>query len=94
MDSYLIRLKVLPTGPEVDSQKLLDSLKVNLFQGVVIRDSKVEEIAFGLYALMIDVVAPASDGIVDSVEKSVSSAPLVAHYETLGVSRLSSRLHV
>ncbi len=85
-------MKVLPSGPEVEAEKLLDSLKRALGEGRSIKNSKVEPIAFGLYGLLIDVVAPEGEGMVDEVEKSVSSAPLVSQYEVLGVSRMSSRV--
>lgn len=88
----MIRVKVLPSGPEVDAEKLLDSLRKTLGDGRSIKNSNVEPIAFGLYSLVVDIVAPEGEGMVDAVEKSVSSAPLVAQYEVLGVSRMSSRV--
>jgi len=91
-DAYVIRFKVLPTGPEVEAEKLLDSLRKALDPGQSIRNSKKEEIAFGLYSLIVDVIAPEGDGMVDHVEKTISAAPLVAQYEILGVSRMSSRV--
>lgn len=92
MDAYVIRLKVMPSGPEIESERLLESVKNSIGEGRSVRSSTVEPIAFGLYALVVDVVAPEGDGIVDAVETSVSSAPLVAQYEVVGVSRLSSRV--
>ncbi len=88
----MIRIKVLPSGPEVEAEKLLESLKNSLGEARSIKNSQVEPIAFGLYALIADIVAPEGEGMVDAVEKSVSSAPLVAQYEVLGVSRMSSRI--
>ena len=93
MGSYLIRLKILPTGPEVDSDKLLESVRGKLDPQTSLRGSKVEPIAFGLYSLTVDIVAPEGEGIIDAVEQKVSSAPMVAQYEMVGVSRLSSTLH-
>ena len=91
MDSYLVKIKVLPSGPEVPVQNLLDSVKGTLPPNLTIKGSKEDPIAFGLYALIIDIVAPEEDGIVDKVEQAVSTAPLVTGHELLGVSRLSSR---
>lgn len=92
MGSYVIRVKVLPTGPEVPPQKLLDSIKGALKQDMVLRSSREEPIAFGLYSLIVDVVTPDVEGNVDKVEETVSHAPSVAQYEVQGVSRLSSQL--
>lgn len=88
----MIRVKVLPSGPEVESEKLLNSIKNHLGEGRSVKNSKVEPIAFGLYALIVDVVAPEGEGIVDAFEKSLASTPLVAQYEIQGVSRMSSRV--
>ncbi len=92
--SYLIRLKVLPTGPEVPADKMLESVKGVLRPEMSVKSSKEEPIAFGLYALMVDIVAPEEEGMVDKVEQAVSAAPMVAQHELVGVSRLSSRLKV
>ena len=94
MGSYVIRIKVLPTGPEVPASSLLESIKSNLGAEMTIRASKEEPIAFGLYALVIDVVAPEVEGMVDKVEKAVSTAKDVAQYELTAVSRMSSTLKV
>ena len=93
MGSYVIRLKVLPTDTDVDSQKLLGSISSSLGAERPIRSNRVEPIAYGLYALVIDVVVPEVEGAIDSVEQTVSEAPMVGQYELLGVSRLSSTLH-
>jgi translation elongation factor aEF-1 beta len=92
MGSYLVRLKVLPTGPEVPSQQLIDSIKGRLEKDMVFRNSKEDPIAFGLYSLTIDIVVPEVEGMIDKVEAVVASAPLVAQSELIGASRLSSQL--
>lgn len=92
MGSYVVRVKVLPTGPEVPAQQLLDSIKGRLGDDMVLRNSKEEPIAFGLYALVVDIVAPEVEGEIDKVEQVVASAPLVAQSELIAASRLSSQL--
>jgi len=92
MGSYIVRIKVLPTGPEVPSQTLLEAIKGKLTPEMSVRSSKEEPIAFGLYSLTVDVVAPEVEGMVDQVEKAVSTAANVAQSDLLGVSRMSSTL--
>ncbi len=94
MGSYLVRVKVMPSGPEVPSEKLLESVRGVLGTEMTLKGSKVDPIAFGLYALIIDVVAPEEEGMVDKVEAAVAKAPLVTQSELMGVSRMSSRLKV
>ena len=57
-----------------------------------IRSQKAEPIAFGLSAVLLDVVVPEEEGAVDRIEEAVSKSPLVSQYEVTGVSRMSSRL--
>jgi elongation factor 1-beta len=94
MGSYLVRIKVMPSGPEVPSGKLLESVKGVLGKEMILRSSKEDPIAFGLYALIIDIVAPEEEGMVDKVEATVARAPLVTQSDLMGVSRMSSHLKV
>jgi elongation factor 1-beta len=90
--SYVIRLKLLPEDTTTDHQKIVDSVAAALPEGAQVRSQKVEPIAFGLSAVIVDVVAPEEEGVVDRVEEAVSKAPMVGQYELIGVSRMSSRL--
>jgi elongation factor 1-beta len=92
MGSYVIRLKLLPQDTTTEHQKIVDSVSKVLPQGAQIRGQRVEPIAFGLSAIIVDVVVPEAEGVIDKVEEVVSSAPLVGQYELMGVSRMSSKL--
>ena len=92
MGSYVVRIKVLPTGPEVPPQQLLDSIKGKLDKDMVLRSSKEDPIAFGLYSLTVDIVTPEEEGRIDKVEQAVATAPNVAQSEFLAASRMSSQL--
>jgi elongation factor 1-beta len=94
MGSYLVRVKVMPSGPEVPAAKLLESVKGVLAKDMVLKGSKEDPIAFGLYALIVDIVTPEEEGMVDKVEQAVAKAPLVTQSDLLGVSRMSSTLKV
>ena len=92
MGSYVIRLKLLPQDTTTDPQKILDSVSSVLPKLAQIRGHKVEPIAFGLSAVIVDIVAAEEEGVIDKIEDIVSKAPLVGQYELIGVSRMSSRL--
>ncbi|MGH9918822.1 MAG: hypothetical protein ACRD6W_08155, partial [Nitrososphaerales archaeon] len=49
---------------------------------------------FGLYALIVDVVAPEEEGMVDKVEQAIAKASLVTQSDLIAVSRMSSHLKV
>jgi elongation factor 1-beta len=92
MGSYVIRLKLLPEDTTTDHQKIVDSVASLLPKPAQIRGQKIEPIAFGLSAIIVDIVAPEEEGIIDKIEEVVSGAPMVGQYELIGVSRMSSRL--
>jgi len=92
MGSYVIRVKVLPGDTSTDHQEIINSVAGRLPSFASLKGHEIEPIAFGLSAIILDIVAPEEDGVVDRVEQSVSSAPLVGQCELMGVSRQSSRL--
>ncbi len=92
MGSYVIRLKLLPQDTTTDHQKIVDSVAGVLPAHAKIKGQKIEPIAFGLSAVIIDVVVPEEEGVIDKIEIAVSTAPLVGQSELMGVSRMSSKL--
>ena len=90
--SYVIRLKLLPQDTTTEHQKIVDSVAKALPEQAMIRSQRIEPIAYGLSAIIVDVVAPEEEGVIEKVEAAISSAPLVGQSELLGVSRMSSRL--
>ncbi len=92
MGSYVIRLKVLPQDTTTEHQKIIDSVAGALPGQAKIRSQRIEPIAFGLSAIIVDVVAPEEEGMIERIEAAVSTAPLVGQSEFMGVSRMSSKL--
>jgi elongation factor 1-beta len=92
MGSYVIRLKLLPNDVSTEHQKIVDAVAAALPQEARIRGQRIEPIAFGLSAVIVDVVAPEEEGVIDKVEQSVAGVSLVGQSELMGVSRMSSKL--
>lgn len=92
--SYLVRVKTMPSGPEVPADRLLASIKGALEKDMVLKGSKEDPIAYGLYALIVDIVTPEVEGMPDKVEAAIAKAPLVTQSELVGVSRMSSQVKV
>ncbi|HYC11453.1 MAG TPA: hypothetical protein VEC02_02180 [Nitrososphaerales archaeon] len=93
MGSYVIRLKVLPQDTTTEHQKIVDSVAKALPAGAAVKGQRIEPIAFGLSAIIVDVVAPEEEGMIDKVEHAASTAPLVGQCDFMGVSRMSGKLH-
>ena len=81
MCSYVIRLRLLPQDTTSEHQSIVDSVAGILPQGARIRGHTVEPIAFGLSAVILDVVVPEEEGVIDKIEQSVTAAPLVGQCE-------------
>jgi elongation factor 1-beta len=92
LGSYVIRIKLLPPDTTTEHQKIVDSVVQLLPKVAQLRGHKIEPIAFGLSAVIVEIVAPEEEGMVDRVEEAVSRSPLVSQYEVTGVSRMSSKL--
>ncbi|HUI23728.1 MAG TPA: elongation factor 1-beta [Nitrososphaerales archaeon] len=92
MGSYVIRMKVLPEDPSTNLEEMVIGIGGLLPKPAMIRGHKVEPIAFGLSAIIMDVIAPEEEGMIDRVEEIVSKAPHVSQYEVIAVSRMSARL--
>ncbi len=92
MGSYVIRFKVLPEDTTTDLQKVVEGVAGVLPAEAKIRSHKVEPIAFGLSAVIVDIMAPEEEGAIDKVEEAMGKAPLVGQVEMQGVSRMSSKL--
>jgi elongation factor 1-beta len=92
MGSYVIRLKLLPEDTSTEHQRIIDTVAGLLPKTAQIRSHRIEPIAFGLSAVIVDVVAPEEEGVIDQIEEIVSKAPFIGQYELIAVSRMSSKL--
>jgi len=92
MGSYMIRMKVLPEDTSTDLENMVQTISGLLPKPAQIRSHRTEPIAFGLSAVVMDVVVPEEEGVVDRIEEIVSKAPQVSQYEVIAVSRMSAKL--
>lgn len=73
MAMVAISLRVLPTSPEID----LERLKGQIAKVIEIREARTEPVAFGLMALKILIVAP--DIGTEEIESKIKALPGVAN---------------
>ena len=85
-------MKVLPDDTPTEHQKIIDSVQGKLPAFARMRSHKIEPIAYGLSAIIVDIVTPEEEGVIDKVEQVVAGAPLVGQSEVMGVSRMSGTL--
>jgi elongation factor 1-beta len=85
MSKIVATFKVFPKDIDIDLNNLRTTITNALPKGASIYKSQEEPIAFGLSALIIHVVLPDEEGLMDQVESSIKAIDDISQMETVMV---------
>ena len=87
MGKIIIAFKIFPSESSVDLNLLKEKISKKLSDIASIHKFTEEPIAFGLSALVVNMVLPETEGILDEAEKKLTDMEEVSQIQTLGVNR-------
>ena len=89
MGKIIIVYKIFPSESTVDLELLKEKIKKQLSDIASVQRFAEEPIAFGLCALIVNMVLPEDkEGILDETEKRLTNIEEVGNIQTIGVNRL------
>ena len=88
MGEVALTLRILPESPEVDLDQLVATLKDSLPQGARWNQHETKPFAFGLKAIVAQIIVGDDEGGPDAVTEKLASLDKVQNVELVDMGRL------
>jgi elongation factor 1-beta len=92
MTRLVARIRILPAEAESDLDSIIHELKTKAPEGIEMIAHVKEPIAFGLHAIIADLVVEDEAGQMDRLEEFVKSVRGVGEIDVLNMSRQSVKM--
>tara|TARA_B100000949_G_C14139367_1_gene389978 strand:- start:15 stop:293 length:279 start_codon:yes stop_codon:yes gene_type:complete len=92
MELLVARIKILPKDVAIKPDQLLKEISAVLLEGMAIRNSTEDPIAFGLVALIVDIKFENEEGSMEKLENLLNSIENISQIEVKAVSKLATKL--
>ena len=88
MGQVLLTFEIMPEGLEVDLDKMKSGVESKISGFCKIEQVEVKPIAFGLKALMMNIVVDDEEGMMDRVEQEIGSVPGVQNARVFALNKI------
>jgi len=92
MARLVVRIRILPAEAESDLEEVVNLIKKSVPEGMELKSSSMEPIAFGLKAIIGDFLLDDAEGQMDKLEESIKRVQGVGEIEVMNISRQSVRM--
>jgi len=92
MARLVVRIRILPAEAESNLEDVVELLKRSVPEGMEMKSSTLEPIAFGLKAIVGDFLLDDAEGQMDKLEESIKSVEGAGELEVMNISRQSVRM--
>ena len=89
MARLVVRIRILPAEAESNLEDVVQLIKRSVPEGMEMKSSTLEPIAFGLKAIVGDFLLDDAEGQMDKLEESIKSVEGAGELEVMNISRQS-----
>ena len=92
MARLVVRIRILPAEAESNLEEVVGLIGKSVPEGMELKSSSMEPIAFGLKAIIGDFLLDDAEGQMDKLEESIKEVDGVGEIEVMNISRQSVRM--
>ena len=92
MARLVVRVRILPAEAESNLEQVVELIEKSVPEGMELKSSSMEPIAFGIKAIIGDFLLDDAEGQMDKLEESIKHVNGVGEIEVMNISRQSVRM--